>query len=87
MSTPPSLASWTRRFTGAESGLTIATILEAFIIFPKPILMNFMLTSAIASFPVLLNILDLFAYFFDLRLDLDHALGYLDILTFGTDSI
>ena len=41
MSIPRSRASFTRRLTGAESGLTTATTRPALTRLPKPMLMSF----------------------------------------------
>ena len=64
---PASFCSATRRFIGADSGLTTATTLCAATILPKPIFINFII-SFLPSFSRLFYILYLFADFFKLRL-------------------
>ena len=71
---PFAFASWTIRFTGAESGATTATSLSALTRFPKPILISFILP------PKLLYILNLLADFFNLALDVNHLVGKLRVL-------
>ena len=75
-----SFASCTSLFIGAESGAAIATILAAETILLKPMLINFM---PFAS----LNILDLLADLFQLRLHLHHQVGDAGVTGLRADRI
>src|SRR3972149_2311539 len=91
---PACLASSRRRRIGAESGVTMATILPVETAFPNPIFNNPKDDSAVLSFEVLLegrgvlfNVLHLFPNFFQLALHQDNPLGDLGIVGFGTDRV